>query len=93
MRSVTIMPHQTVMDIAIQEYGDIATAFKIARENNVSPTATLSPGSVLNLPDIVENREMQTYCKNNSVQPATAQGVESEIRLRIFTEQFTKEFM
>lgn len=93
MRSITTLPHQTMSDIAIQEYGDMAALFLIARKNNMSPTEKLKPGTVLWLPDVVVNKEMQEYCKNNHVSPATAETAGSEIRLRIFTEQFTQEFM
>lgn len=93
MKSVTILPHQTMSDIAVQEYGDMAALFLIAHENDLSPTARLEPGTVLRLPDVVVNREMQAYCKNNRVSPATSETADSEIRLRIFSEQFTKEFM
>lgn len=93
MKSVTILPQQTLSDIAIQEYGDLSAVFLLARENGISPTATLEPGTVLRLPDVVVNREMQAYCKNNQVSPATSETADSEIRLRIFTEQFSKEFM
>lgn len=93
MRSVTVLPHQTMSDIAIQEYGDLSAVFLIAEENDISPSENLTAGSELRMPDVVVNKEMQDYCKNNGVSPATAETAESEIRLRIFTEQFTKEFM
>lgn len=93
MRSITILPHQTLSDIAIQEYGDMTALFLIAQTNDISPTAILEPGTVLWLPDVVVNKEMQDYCKNNQVSPATAETAGSEIRLRIFSEQFTQEFM
>lgn len=93
MKTTTILPHQTLMDIAIQEYGDLSAVFLIARQNGLSPTGKLAPGTAILLPDVVVNREMQDYCKKNRVSPATGEGAESEIRLRIFTEQFTKEFM
>lgn len=93
MRSVTVLPHQTMSDIAIQEYGDLSAVFLIAKENNISPSDNLTTGMELMLPDMVVNNDMQDYCKNNIVSPATDETAESEIRLRIFTEQFTKEFM
>lgn len=93
MKTVKVLAHQTMLDIAIQEYGDVSAAFLIAQANDLSPTAKLGTGAELLLPDVVVNREMETYCKNNRVSPATSESAESEIRLRIFTEQFTKEFM
>lgn len=93
MRTVKVVSNQTMIDIAVQEYGDMSAILLIAKANDISPTADLSPGTELMLPDIVVNKEMQDYCKVNSVSPATANVVESELRLRLFTEQFTKEFM
>lgn len=91
--TVTVLNGQTLADIAIQEYGDLSAVFLVAKENDISPSENLTAGSVLRLPDVAVNKEMQDYCKNNGVSPATAVAAESEIRLRIFTEQFTKEFM
>lgn len=90
---VTVLPNQTLSDIAIQEYGVLEAVFLLAQANDISPTATLAPGMALERPDKVFNREMQAYCKNNCVSPATAETSDSEMRLRIFTEQFTKQFM
>lgn len=91
--TVIVLPNQTLSDLAIQEYGDIAGVFFLAKENNISPTDKLIPGMVIKVPDIVINKEMQDYCKKNNVSPATSETADSEIRLRIFTEQFTQEFM
>ena len=93
MRSVRIMPHQTMLDIAIQEYGDLSAVFLIAEENDISPSDNLTAGSVLLLPDVVVNKEMQNYCRNNGVSPATEVTADSDIWLKIFTEQFTKGYM
>lgn len=93
MKRVKVLAHQTMLDIAVQEYGTVEAVFLIAQANDLSPTVKLEAGAELLLPDVVLNREMQTYCKNNRVSPATSETAESEIRLRIFTEQFTKEFM
>lgn len=90
---VTVLPNQTLADIAIQEYGVLEAVFLLAQANDISPTATLTPGTTLERPDKVFNREVQAYCKNNRVSPATAETSDSEMRLRIFTEQFTKQFM
>lgn len=93
MKKVKVKQGQTLSDIAIQEYGDIQGVFLLARQNDISPTKKLMAGTTLILPDVVVNREMQDYCKNNNVSPATSETADSEIRLRIFTEQFTQEFM
>lgn len=93
MTGVTVLQHQTLADIAVQEYGDLSAVFILAEANGISPTAALRAGQTLALPDVTVNREMQLWCRNSRVSPATAEGSESEVRLRIFTEHFTKQFM
>lgn len=91
--TVTIQNGQTLADIAIQEYGDLSAVFLIAKENDISPSGNLTAGTVLRLPDVVVNKEMQNFCRNNGVSPATAEPTEDEIGERISTGQFTKESM
>lgn len=91
--NVTVLPNQTLLDIAIQEYGDLAGVFILARDNDISPTEKLTPGMTVSVPDVVINREMQEYCKANNVSPATSETSDSEVRLKIFTEQFTEQFV
>ena len=83
---------QTLMDIAIQEFGTCEAALDIAHLNNMSITDIPATGKELILPDRVYNRTMMQHCKNNDVSPATADD-NSIIKLRVFTEQFTTEFM
>lgn len=91
--TVTVKNGQTMSDIAIQEYGDLSAVFLIAEENDISPSDNLTAGTVLRLPDVVVNKEMQDYCRNNDVSPATEVTVDSDIWLKIFTGQFTKGYM
>lgn len=91
--TVTVKNGQTLADIAIQEYGDLSAVFLIAKENDISPSGNLTAGTVLRLPDVVVNKEMQDFCRNNGVSPATEVTADSDIWLKIFTEQFTKGYM
>lgn len=91
--TVTVKNGQTLADIAIQEYGSLEAVTLLASANNVSPSATLQTGTELYVPEQVFDKEMQDYCKNNNVSPATETDEYGEIKLRIFTKQFTKEFM
>lgn len=91
--TVTVLSNQTLSDIAIQEYGVEEAVFLIAQVNNISPTDVLTAGTVLQCPDQTFNKQTQVYCKNNHISPATAETSDSEIRLKIFTEQFTEQFM
>jgi hypothetical protein len=79
---------QTLLDIAVQEYGTIEAAFMLARTNDMGITDTLQAGQEIETPEKVYNSELADYCQRNSVCPATSNAV----RLRIFTEQFTEQF-
>lgn len=90
---VTVLMRQTLSDIALQVYGDISGLPDIARANNLSVTAELQPGQVLECPDVVYDAYLQNYVRTYGIKPATEYNdSEGEIRQRIFTEQFTLEF-
>ena len=86
---VTVKDGQTLADIAVQEHGTWEAALDMAMENGVSLTDTLEAGRT---EGVKENRVMKSYCKAHEVSPATARD-ESSVRLRIFGEEFTKEYM
>ena len=88
---VTVRAGQTLADIAIQEYGSLEAAMELARANGLPLTDIPAPGSELQLPDVVCDKAMADFCKANGVSPATQRDT-SGIKLRIFTEEFTKEF-
>ena len=90
---VMVKDGQTLADIAVQESGTWEAAMDIAMENSVSLTDTPEAGTRFRIPeDARENRVMKSYCKAHEVSPATARD-ESGVRLRIFGEEFTEEFM
>lgn len=90
---ITVLPNQTLLDIAIQEYGTAEAVFLLAQENRMSPTERLVVGMELKRPDVILNKDMENYCKANRVSPATLENSQSDITLRIFTEEFTEQFM
>lgn len=90
---VTVRAGQTLADIAIQEYGSLEAVFTLAWENGVSPTGELSGGTVLMRPDAVFDREMELYCRNNHVSPATARTETDTADTGIFTDTFTLQFI
>lgn len=83
---------QTLLDIAVQEYGTIEAAFMLAKANSLSITDTLQAGQSVDIPEKVYDSELADYCQRNSVCPATSETASNAIRLRIFTEQFTEQF-
>ena len=90
--TVIVQQRQTVSDIAIQVYGSVEAAIEIAEANNISVTDDLQPGMSIECPDKVYDRYLQSYMSARRVNPATAADPEGEVRMKIFTEQFTKEF-
>ena len=87
----TVKDGQTLADVARQEYGSWEAMIDIARENNLSMTEVPNAGTELTMPDATRNRTMQNYCKNNDVSLATARD-QSNVRLRIFDEEFNEPF-
>ena len=90
---ITVLPNQTLLDIAMQEYGVAEAVFLLAQENRISPTERLTAGMELKKPDVTFNREMENYCQANRVSPATLENSHSDITLRIFSEEFTEQFI
>lgn len=88
---VKVNDGQTLADISIQEYGSLEAAMELARANGMSITDIPVSGSELQLQDAVYDRTMADYCKVNGVTPATQRDT-SGVKLRIFTEEYTKEF-
>ena len=89
---VTVLHNQTLLDIAIQQYGSAEAVFILAAENQISPSQDLEAGTEVRVPEIHINKDMESYCKTNHVNPATADSTSSDVRLRIFTEEFTDQF-
>ena len=90
---VTVRPRQTLSDISLQIYGTLAGLIGIARANDVPVTAELAAGTVLDCPDVTYDTYLQTYVRKNRIVPATDYDGEGEIPQRIFTEEFTEEFV
>ncbi len=88
---ITVRDGQTLSDIAIQQYGSLEAVTLLAEANNIGITDTLQPGQQLEIPQKEYNKEVRRYCENHDVAPAT-ENRHGEIKLRIHTEQFTKEF-
>jgi hypothetical protein len=73
MKTVSTQERQTLFDIALQFCGDANAAFEIAEENDVSLSAVLTAGTVLNVPEPADAPAKKTveYYALNSVSPAT----------------------
>lgn len=70
--AVKVIHNQSLLDIAIQEYGTIEAAFDLALANDLEVTDMLAPGMTLELPvSEYEDREMARYFKSRNNHPAT----------------------
>ena len=69
---VTVQHRQTLSDIAIQVYGDIRGLAVLMQANKVSATEELQPGTVLECPETVYDKYLQSYVRANNIKPATA---------------------
>jgi len=77
---IVVLNNQTLLDIAIQEYGTIESVFELAIANDLSITDELATGTILLIPEfstltnepIITNKEILNYYKKNKIKPATA---------------------
>ncbi len=90
---VTVAQRQSLADLAIQVYGDIRGVTDIALANGLSVTADLEPGAELECPDVVYDSYLQDYARKNKIKPAAGLSELDEVQARIFTDQFTKEYV
>lgn len=89
---VTVLPRQTISDIAIQIYGDIRAVIDLAVANGIGVTDDIEPGTELECPDVVYDPYVQSYVIRNGISPATGL-TEEDIQTRVFQEEFTQEYM
>lgn len=67
---------QNLIDIAVQHLGDAQAVHELARLNNLSVTATLTVGSILQLPDSVfYNQKTVRYFQEGKYIPATSNNI------------------
>ena len=80
MYNVTITPGQTIIDIAIQEYGDPTFCVEIVLDNGLnSINDDLTPGSVLQMQNIDPSDKLRTYLKAQNIQRNSHEGTSSGI--------------
>jgi hypothetical protein len=70
MKIVTLN-NQTLLDIAIQEYGTIESIFELAMANDLSIHTSAVAGAVYQIPQVKNNTEVLNYYKNQQIKPST----------------------
>jgi len=77
---IIIIENQNLLDIALQETGDITAVFEIAAANGISVTSTIPPGTELLIPvDGGGNTDIREYYRSNGLRPATGAVETAEI--------------
>lgn len=86
-KTVTIKPHQTQLDLAVQEYGTMEALFSLLEANDESVTSVLGVGKKLVTPEAETDSDVLTYYKANTIEVATAfdQTVTGSIQGIIYT--------
>ncbi len=68
----TVLNNQTLLDVAIHHFGTVQAVTELAILNNISVTAPLVSGTVLELPTVdYGESEVVSYFTLNNKQPAT----------------------
>jgi len=68
----TALNNQTLLDIAVQEYGTIEAMFDFAIANNKSIHGELEVGADYIVPQGKQNTEILNYYKSKLIKPSTA---------------------
>jgi hypothetical protein len=66
----TVLPYQSLLDVAVSATGDAETAYDMAMQNGITLSAEPEHGTILEAPVPVK-RNVAEYFRNNA-QPATA---------------------
>ena len=71
-KTITIQNNQSLLDIAIQEYGNVQAVIDLMTTNNVACTQLLVVGDVYEVPDSdYTNIEIKAYYDKKNIKPAT----------------------
>ena len=73
MRKIEVRDRQTLFDIILQYCGDREVVFEIARLNDLPVSAELPAGTLVTVPEII-NQRVVNYYQTNRIVPATATG-------------------
>ena len=88
---VTMLPGQTLWDVAVATKGSWEAGIDMARSAGVSMTGPQKAGAVYPVPIKTYDRTMERYSLTHRLEPATA-GEMSPLSIRIFTSAFSAEF-
>ena len=70
---ITVLHNQSLLDIAIQEYGTIEAVFELALANGLGIIDELIVGSKLTTPVVlIDNKDIIVYYKENTIIPVSS---------------------
>lgn len=74
MQTIKVLKNQSVLDICLQEYGDVEACFDLLNANNIAITQIL----IIEQPVIIplstkENITIKSFFKSKNIKPATSE--------------------
>lgn len=72
MKQVTVLDGQTMLDIALEYYGDASAVVTLAADNGLVVGAPLTAGQVLDIdPEKVTDKQVTGYYETRNINPST----------------------
>lgn len=72
MQKITVQNNQSLLDVSVQATGSAANYIKIAKANDLVPTAKIAPGTIIEIPEDVEvNDDIVNFYEANGIVPTT----------------------
>lgn len=72
-----VLDCQSLLDIAVQELGDISGVFELAEKAGLSLTEELETGLEMELPAVAADKQVAAYYASRWIRPATAITIDS----------------
>ncbi len=89
---VEVKQGQSLMDVAVQVYGDVQAVYKLAEDNGLEITAQLTPGQLLEVStDKAMNKAVASFFKRKELYPATSMPEGDSTFDRTFDNAFDNE--
>jgi hypothetical protein len=71
MKTVTVLPGQTLFDIVLQEKGSLQGLNEVLKENGLFPGEEVASGTEITITGEPSDREAYKYITKNNIKPAT----------------------
>lgn len=94
MDKIKTLPQQSLIDVSVQHLGCVEGIMLVARDNGLSVTDDLAPGTELTVSDPMDDTVAKTY-GNMLHSPATSLSASDsslDSQIRVFDDTFTQQF-